>query len=394
MKAKILITTFTFPPNKDGVAEAARSMAYGLADSGYEVIVATGYLPERTNFEPHPGVRVEQFDVISNWKFVGKSLEEKERMRQFILNEQPAVILCHCWEIWSTATAEETFNELGSTGKILISHGYTTHQWRPNPTPPFGLGVLLRSLPKVLGLPFTLRRYDRVVFLSHRPDWQRFFDLKIAKISRYDGIRVIPNGTERNPDRGNIEDFRQRYELGNGFTALCVANYGPRKNQELAIRAFRRARIPGSNLVLIGSELNDYAKSIMELDKKLGLEFPEGRVVFIEKLDRKSTLAAYSACDVFLLAALAETQPIAILEAMAAGIPFISTPTGCVREMAGGMIAEGEDCLAHALVELHQNPAKRIQMGKTGRDAVEQYYSKDKVWDAYKTLIKEVLRKA
>lgn len=390
MKTKILITCFTFPPNKDGVAEAARSMAFGLADRGYEVVVATGLLPARNDFQPHPGVRVEQFDVISNWKFEGRSLEEAERMKSFILAEAPDVIICHCWEIWSTALAEQVYRQLPKTKKILVSHGYTTHLWRPNPKPPFGLGVLSRSLPLILGLPWTLRRYDRVTFLSAKRDWNRFFDHWVAKLTGYQGIRVIPNGTDPDPVRGSVEDFRTTYGLGNGLNFLCVANYGPRKNQELAIRAFRRARLKNSTLVLIGSEFNDYVRKIREIDEQLQVEYPEGRVVFIEKLDRLSTMASYVACDAFLLAATAETQPISLLEAMAAGMPFVSTDTGCVSELPGGIIANSEEELAAALISL-EDDTRRKALGEEGRQATLTYFSKEKVLDAQERMIRELL---
>lgn len=392
MPAKILISTFTFPPNKDGVAEAARAMAVGLAERGHEVVVTTGHLAERTDFQPHPRVRVEAFEVVSHWKFEGRSQEEKQRMQRLIVAERPDVIICHCWEIWSTAFAEEVFKQLPATRKILVSHGYTTHRWRPNLRPPFfGLGVLWRSLPKVLGLPWTLRRYDRVVFLSNRRDWDRFFDHRVARLTRYPGIRVIPNGTEQDPPRGAVDAFKERFALGDGFAALCVANFGPRKNQALAVRAFRRARIPGSVLVLIGSEFNDYARETMELDAQLRVTCPEGRVVFIEKLERPATLAAYAACDVFLLAATAETQPIALLENMAAGKPFVSTDTGCVRELPGGIVARREADLAKALATLAADPAKRHALGQLARQAVLGQYGQNKVLDAQETMILELL---
>ena len=390
MKHKILITCFTFPPNMDGVAEAARSMAFGLADRGFDVIVATGALPARKDFHPHPHVRVEQFDVISNWKFEGRSQEEAERMKRLIVDESPDVIICHCWEIWSTALAEQVYQQLPKTKKILVSHGYTTHLWRPNPRPPFGLGVLSRSLPLILGLPKTLRRYDRVTFLSAKRDWNRFFDHWVAKLTGYKGIRVIPNGTDPAPARGSVEDFRSKYGLGQGLNLLCVANYGPRKNQELAIRAFRKARLKDSTLVLIGSEFNDYVRKIKLIDEQLQTDYPEGRVVFIEKLDRLSTMASYAACDVFLLAATAETQPISLLEAMAAGMAFISTDTGCVSEMPGGVIANSEDELAAAIVSL-EDDTKRNALGAEGRQAVLDYFSKEKVLDAQERMIRELL---
>ena len=159
----------------------------------------------------------------------------------------------------------------------------------------------------------------------------------------------------------------------------------------MAVSAFRKARMKNSTLVLIGSEFNDYAREVMSLDERLAGQYPEGRVVFIEKLERSLTLAAYSACDIFLLASKAETQPIVLLEAMAAGIPFVSTDTGCVSELPGGIVACNEAALSAALAERHDNEAKRRELGDLGRKAVLESFTREKVVDAYAALIEELV---
>ena len=59
---KILITSFTYPPDKDGVSEATRFMAEGLASKGYEVIVATGFHKDRIEGK-HNDVEVVSFKI-------------------------------------------------------------------------------------------------------------------------------------------------------------------------------------------------------------------------------------------------------------------------------------------------------------------------------------------
>jgi glycosyltransferase involved in cell wall biosynthesis len=249
----------------------------------------------------------------------------------------------------------------------------------------------MRKIPRVLSLPFILRKYDCVVFLSQRRDFRRFFDHKVARFIRHPKIKVIPNGTNPNPERGTVAMFKENHHLGKGVLLLCVANFSPRKNQALAIRAFRRAAIPDSALVLIGSEFNEYSKYLMKLDTDLQSQFPEGKVVFIEKMDRISTMTAYAACDIFILTALAETQPISILESMAAGMPYISTDTGCVRDMPGGIIADDEKSLTEAIRNLHQNRKERERLGCLGRQAVMETYSNDKVIAAHHETINVIL---
>ena len=389
MRKKILITTFTFPPNKDGVAQAAWSMAVGLADRGFEVVIATGHLPERTDFLPHPRVRVEQFDIASDWKITSRSHDEVERMQRFIVDEDPAVILCHCWEIWSTAIAQNVFGRVYAK-KILVSHGYSS-LWRPHRKFPWGLGVLIRSLIQVAKLPQVFNLYDRVIFLNKRRDWNRFLDHNLAILSRYSGIRIIPNGTDAEPARSSTDEFRLACNAADQCLVLCVSNYLPGKNQALALNIFKKARLADATLVFIGSSFNDYSATLMALNEKLRRDYPEGRVIFLQQLDRMTTMAAYAACDIFLFTSKSEVAPFVILEAMAAGKPFVSTDVGCVRELPGGIIANGEENLITALACLRNDKAKRQALGAVGRQAVLDQYSREKVLDAQERMIRELL---
>lgn len=385
MRLKILITTFTFPPNRDGVAEASASLAFGLAERGHEVVVATGHSEPVQDRRPHPKLHVRYFELAGN----GHSIRDSASMQQFLIEEDPDLVICQCWEVWSTALAELIFDRLRAR-KILVSHGYATHIWQSRWRPPFGLGVWLRGLPKVIRLPHTMRLYDRVVFLSGKRDWNRFFDHHLAKLTGYAGCRVIPNGTEAYPMRGSVNEFKQKFIRGDGLNLCFVANYSPRKNQARAVRVFRKARLQDATLVLIGSEFNPYTEEVRQLDLELQLEYPAGTVVFLEKLDQPTTLAAYTACDVFLLTADAETQPIVLLEAMAAGQPFVTTDVGCVTELPGGIVAKSERQLSSALRKLQDSPSLRAELGRKGRTAILEHFQKNQVLEAHSALIQEL----
>lgn len=62
MKKKVLMTTFTWPPNQDGVAMASQNLAAGLAARNFDITVATETHPRRTGHEV-PGVEVREFNV-------------------------------------------------------------------------------------------------------------------------------------------------------------------------------------------------------------------------------------------------------------------------------------------------------------------------------------------
>jgi hypothetical protein len=81
---KILVTTFTCPPNADGCAEAAAVLAPGMARRGHTVTVVTEFHPERKPDAPDGNPRVEQFKITgnSNWR-PGRDRRVSEILEKF-----------------------------------------------------------------------------------------------------------------------------------------------------------------------------------------------------------------------------------------------------------------------------------------------------------------------
>lgn len=389
MREKILIASFTFPPNKDGVAGAANSMATDLASQGYEIVVCTGFHEERAQLHPNSGIRVEEFSLDSSWQSNNRSQNEALRMQNLIVKESPDVIICQCWDIWATSITERTFPYLPRTRKILVSHGYSS-LWKPSARFPWGIKGLLRSLMTLCSLPRTISKYDRIVFTTGKYDFHRFLDHTIAKIIRFPGIKIIPNSIDVANEKLASEKFKS-WGAPQELVVMCVSNYFPGKNQELALRAFRRASIPDSVMVFIGSSFNDYSNHLMKLDAELSKSSSHGRVVFLENFSRAETLAAYRTADIFLFTSISETGPLVVLEALAAGVPFVSTRVGIVDQVPGGIVVNGEKQLADALVVLAANPAKRRQLGMAGRDEVLKRFSPSKVRESRIQMIRELL---
>ncbi len=63
-------------------------------------------------------------------------------------------------------------------------------------------------------------------------------------------------------------------------------------------------------------------------------------MIFLEKQARDSIRAAYRAADCVVLSSRRETQPLVLLDSMAAGKPFITTDVGCVRDFSGGLVVK------------------------------------------------------
>ena len=360
-------------------------MAEGLASKGHEVIVATAFHKDRKEGKKN-GVEVVSFQISNQgiWKIPNGP--EADRFSRFILYCNPDILINHCWDAWPAVLSHELFNQL-SCKKIQVSHGFSQHIWTPHLKPFFGLGQLLKGLLwTVFKFPRLAKSYDAVVFLSDCGGFGRFLDQTICRLINHPCMYVIPNSVQENKYTDITGDFRTKYNIGNGLMVLCVSNYCDRKNQKLAVRAFRKSNIPRSTLVFIGSEFNEYSEKVMTIDESLSRR-SLCRTIFLEGISSEETQAAFACCDIFLLTAKQETQPIVIIEAMAAGKPWISTPTGCVPEMEGGIVVKACNKISAAIDDLSKNFQARIQLGRRGSSAVLQKYNRIKITASWIDLV-------
>jgi glycosyltransferase involved in cell wall biosynthesis len=103
--------------------------------------------------------------------------------------------------------------------------------------------------------------------------------------------------------------------------------------------------------------------------------------------------------DIFLLASRWEGLPVAILEAMAAGLPVIATSVGGTPEIVvhgetGLLVPAGDsDALADAVSRLSRDPALRRRMGEAGRERVTTEFGIEtqvrRLEDLYARLLRE-----
>jgi glycosyltransferase involved in cell wall biosynthesis len=190
------------------------------------------------------------------------------------------------------------------------------------------------------------------------------------KIGRPEQYRVIPNGVRlerfalpREPVRGRI---------------LMVGRLAPPKRPDLALRALASVReaIPEAELHLVGDgTLRPRAEA---LTAELGLN---GAVRFLGDRDDVPELLATAECA--LLASDYEGCPLAVVEAMAAGVPVVATDSGGTGELveAGrtGELGPRGDAqgLASALEHVLANPIRAAELGAAGRRAAEARLSLD-----------------
>jgi glycosyltransferase involved in cell wall biosynthesis len=106
-----------------------------------------------------------------------------------------------------------------------------------------------------------------------------------------------------------------------------------------------------------------------------------------------------SELDIFVLSSLSEGLPIALLEAMAAGLPIVATRAGGVDEVAvegqNAFLAEPADAegLAQAMIKMARRP-DLAEMGAVGREMVKTRFRIEQSWAEYYKLFLSLGAKA
>jgi glycosyltransferase involved in cell wall biosynthesis len=96
----------------------------------------------------------------------------------------------------------------------------------------------------------------------------------------------------------------------------------------------------------------------------------------------------FSELDVFVLSSLTEGLPVAPPEAMAAGLPIVSTRAGGVEEAAidgqnAYLVAPGDsNGLARAMIRMARS-SDMVRMGALGREMAQERFSIQRTWQEY-----------
>lgn len=188
---------------------------------------------------------------------------------------------------------------------------------------------------------------------------------------------VIPNGIDT--EAFHRPECRAPWRRAHGFRdddllILSVARLEPQKDPLALIRAFSIAlgHDPRARLLLAGDgSLRDPARA-----EAAALGLAE-RVHFLGVQPDVAELL--SAADLFALSSTYEGNPMAVMEAMAAGLPVVATSVGGVPEVVahgetGILVPSGNrDAFAAALAALATDPTRRRAMSEAARRSAQDF---------------------
>ena len=378
---KIVFTTFTYYPNKDGVQMVTQYMAEGLVKLGHEVTVVTHMRENLVREEEYKGVKIVRFIVKS---IIKTYYGEKRNFQEFLLSnsDQIDVLITVCA---NTAFAEWTYPLVDKLNckKIMYQHGMYDGHLHLKQAHSF-----IRVAKQLVLTPYwevyhrlhwkQIMKYDACVHLFENDSSHKYF-----KEHGFKNNEVILNSCDHelfepatDTDKTVVKDLG----IGDRFF-LYVANFCAGKDQMLALENFYQLNEKDIELIFVGSKNNEYLQGLIERKNQLDMEYStEKKVKFITELPRNKTVSLIRECYACLMTSNNEYLPITLIEAMACNKPFISTNVGVVAKLPGGVIAnEGED-VAYWMRYFINHPQFVEDMGKiAGTYVRENMYIEDKI---------------
>ena len=190
-------------------------------------------------------------------------------------------------------------------------------------------------------------------------------------------ISVIPYGAP-------IEYFHPQPKPDPTFRALFVGRVGPRKGVHYLLDAWQQLHLKDAELLLIG---------VNELPKNWLAKYDQS-TRYLSSVPHKSLNTHYSSASVFVFPSLVEGFGLVLLEAMACGIPVITTPNTAgpdiITDGVEGFIIpiRDVDAIKEKLDWCYRHPEALKEMGKAARRKAEQL-----TWNQYRQQLTHQVQK-
>ena len=275
-------------------------------------------------------------------------------------------------------------------GEAIVTKRDNPKELNPNEKSMLRFNFMLRSYEKKL-----MKRSDALIAVSKYTvdELTELYGIKKEK------IHVIYNGvdTEKFKPRSNRAELRREFGLEEDKKiVLFVGRLYHRKGLEVLLRSIPPVLKDFSNVkfVISGKGFKKKEENLRKLAKQLDIE---DHVTFLGYVPDEKLPNLYSASDVFVLPAIYENFPFAILEAQSTALPVISTKVGGIPEFIvnaqnGFLINTGDSRqLAQRILTLLQDPKFAKEMGKRGRALIEEGYDWSLITDQVIALYHKLL---
>ena len=276
-----------------------------------------------------------------------------------IPNDSAKAIVCAVHSTWK--------------GEAIVTKRDNPKELNPNEKSMLRFNFVLRSYEKKL-----MNRSDALIAVSKYTvdELTELYGINKNK------IHVIYNGVDVQKFKPRLNRAELRREFGleeDKKIALFVGRLYHRKGLETLLQSIPPVLKEFSNVkfVISGKGFKQKEESLKKLAKQLDIE---DHVTFLGYVPDEKLPNLYSASDIFVLPAIYENFPFAILEAQSTGLPVISTKVGGIPEFIvdnenGFLIDPGDPTqVTQKVLTLLQNPNHAKEMGDHGRKLIEEKF--------------------
>lgn len=352
-----------------GGAQRVATTLCGLwLSAGHEVTVVTIDSESSDFYRLDSGIRRISLALVkpskSAWQFISNNVRRWLRLRSVILEYRPDVVI----SFLDTTNVMVLLATLGSHIPVVVSE-----RGDPERAPTSKLVGRLRRL----SYPYAAAL---VVPTRHVAEWGR-------QIVKREKVHVIPNPVlQPEVKRGDAVRFKPHH------TVLGVGRMEFEKGFDVLISAFAKCsqKHPDWSLKIIGE--GSKREQLALLVRELGID---GRVTLGKVIKHPGT--AYLDADLFVLPSRHEGFPNALVEAMAYGLPVISSncpggPAEIIRDGIDGVLVPPNDveALVAAMDRLMGEGAERLQLATQALEVTERF-SITKVLGMWRDVLSEAV---
>jgi glycosyltransferase involved in cell wall biosynthesis len=257
------------------------------------------------------------------------------------------------WKGETEAIAGEPYSRLNANEKFLVSFNWFLRF--------FEVGMIKRA--------------NRVIAVSDftRRELRKYYNIPENR------IRVIHNGVDTRKFQPAADKRKIKKELGLNPDDLAILSVGrlyARKGLFTLIESMPKVvkRFKNAKFVISGKGQSDEMRKLVAHAERLGIK---DNIIFTGYYPDEKLPKLYQAADVFAFSTFYEHHPFAVLEALATGLPVVTTTVGGIPET----ITSGKNGLlvkpfhagqfSEAILYLLEHPAEAAEMGRRARQTVE-----------------------
>lgn len=301
------------------------------------------------------------------------------------------------WTAIEEKLRQNTYDVIHVFGGIHVYEFRALVQDRPNIIVPYESYALYleRSLAQASTIPQRLVTRAQLALARHFERWMyRGYD-RVVVVSDKDAatlqtltpslpVEVIPNGVD-------LARFTLTGQPPHATTLIFTGNYEYAPNHDAALRLGQtifpavQAACPEAQLLLVGNNPPDDLQALAAANPAITVT---GRVPDLRPYLEQATVYV----SPLRIGAGIKNK---ILEALAMQTAVVATALSCdgisVTDGREARIADSDEALSAAVVELLRHPAKRERLAANGRRLIEQSYTWASVADRYEALYRDVI---